>query len=196
MVRKALGQLNSHVIVAGLALLWCGPVAAAAAQPASGANTSAGVNAVLACQAITDPAEQLACFQKASQALAGEKAAGVAKVAAAAPAEAAPPPKPRPFGAPRPPPIRAPKIEKARKAEKVEGVDRLTVKVVAMHDRGDGRWVFKFDDGSTWLESEAESLAGSLRVGQTVTLERGLISGFTMDIHGRSSVRVTRVGDN
>ena len=138
------------------------------AAPATAQTRSLGAAAVLACRALADPAKQLACFRKASEVLAAEKTA---------PEQAA---KPRP--------IRAAKA-------KTKDEDSLTVKVLSFADRGDGRVVFQFDDGSTWVQTQSdESIAGSLRVGDTVTLRRGMFSGFIMDIPGRSFIRVARVG--
>jgi hypothetical protein len=172
---------RTHLALAGVVLVWCGPESAAP-HSAGGPSLSAGVEAVLACRTVFDPASQLTCFQKASETLAAEYARPATQQASA------PPPAPRPFGAPRPQPLR----DEARPVE----ADRITVKVVAMDDRGDGRIVFRFDDGSTWAEIDAEPVAGSLRVGQSVTIRHGVISGFELDIPGRSFVRVRRLGGN
>lgn len=159
---------------AGLIGLW---LVFAATTPAAAEGRSPGAAAVLACRSVTDPAQQLACFRTASDTLAAEQPP--APVAAA-------PAKRVPFGAPRPRPVRAPKAERD---------ESVTVKVLSFGDRGDGRAVFHFDDGSTWVQTQSdESVAGSLRVGDTVTLRRGALGGYRLEIPGRSFIRVARMG--
>ena len=176
MAKRSCGGLGPFLALAGVALAWCGP------GPAAAQSRSPGEAAVLACRTLADPAQQLACFRKASDTLAAEQPAKAPQEAAA------PAPEKRPFGTPRPHPVRTAKA-------KPKDEESLKVKVLSFSDRGDGRVVFQFDDGSTWVQTQSdESIAGSLKVGDTVTLRRGLLSGFIMDIPGRSFIRVARVG--
>jgi len=176
MAKRSSGGLGPYMALAGVALVWCGPGLAAAQI------RSPGETAVLACRTVTDPAQQLTCFRKASDTLAAEQPAKVSQEAAA------PAPEKRPFGTPRPHPVRT---VKAKPKEE----ESLKVKVLSFADRGDGRVVFQFDDGSTWVQTQSdESIAGSLKIGDTVTLRRGIFSGFIMEIPGRSFVRVARMG--
>ena len=163
MAGRSHGGFMARVALVGMASMWCVP---AAASPGEGAGRSAGEEAVLACRGVAGQAEQLACFRRASEALAAEQA-----------------PAPRPFGAPRPRPLRAAKAAEVR---------QVTMRLVAMRDPGDGRVVFDFDDGSTWRESEPDPVSGALRAGQSVTLEHGVLDGYLLDIPGRASVHVTR----
>ena len=183
---RSRGGLRPYAALAGLALVWCG------STPAAAQSRSPGAAAVLACRTLADPAQQLACFRKASDTLAAEQPTKAQQSAAIGPETAAPAPEKRPFGAPKPRPVRT---ARAKPKAKVDGEDSLTVKVLSFADRGDGRVIFTFDDGSTWVQTQSdESIAGSLRVGDTVTLRRGLLSGFILDIPGRSFIRVARVG--
>jgi hypothetical protein len=156
-----------------LALPW---PAAAVAEPPGG---SPAVAAVLACRSIKNRANQLACFREASDQLAAERSPD--GVASASPP---PPETPRAFGL-RPPP--------AARAVRPRAVRSVTVKFGGMNDPGDGRVVFYFDDGSAWREIEPDPVAGALIAGQTVTLEKGLLGSYFLDIPGRASVKVARL---
>jgi len=170
--------VRPYSALATLFWVWCTGAAQAGQPPSPGAA------AILACRTLTNDAQQLACFRQASERLAEEHARP--DQAAEAKLSVAMTPQPRPFGAPRPRPAPAARAKEA---------DSLSVKVLSFADRGDGRVLFRFDDGSTWVETQTdEPVAGSLRVGQSVTLRRGLFGGYILDIPGRSFVRVARVG--
>jgi hypothetical protein len=147
----------------------------AAAQAGRG---SGAVEAVLACRTVEDKASQLACFRVASDRLAAEQAAE--------PTTPPPPPSgpPRVFGVR---PARPPRA--ARPPE----VRQVSVKLRGLSDPGDGRIVFDFDDGSTWREIDPDSVAGGLRLGEAVTLEKGLLGSYFLNIPGRASVKITRL---
>jgi len=153
--------------------------AAAVASPGE-SQRSAAVDAVLACRGIDEPSRQLDCFRKAADGLYDQQAGGKLvvidkdKVAAA---------KRGLFGfggAPAQPTVKAPEIK------------QVTVKLVSLSDRGDGRLVFSFDDGSTWRETEPAPIGHALRPGQSVVIERGVLGGYFLDVSDRIAVRVAR----
>ncbi len=184
MAERSRAGLRLYAASAALVLI------AGGSAPAAAQGRSPGAAAVLACRPLADPAQQLACFRAASEVLAAEQPGKGPPPEAVAQETAPPAPVKRPFGAPKPRPVRT-----AKAKPRAAGEESLTVKVLSFADRGDGRVVFQFDDGSTWVQTQSdEPVAGSLRVGDTVTLKRGLFSGFILQIPGRSFVRVARVG--
>lgn len=157
--------------------------------PATGPRErSPAAAAVIACRDLAGPARRLACFMAASAALAAEQGPAPATETARtqfAPPAAGPSPPPPPFGA------RAPKPPRAVKPRPIR---QVTMKLISFSDPGDGRVVFAFDDGSTWREIEPASVAGALKPGESVVLERGLLGSTLLDIPGRASVKVSRTG--
>ncbi len=174
----SVGHMRQFTLLTSLALLL-------GSTSAFAQSLSPGEAAVLECRALTNPAQQLACFRKGSDVLAAERSGSAApKDEAAAP----PPAAKRPFGAPA--------LRLARKP-KVQSEDRgsLKVKVLSYADRGDGRVIFSFDDGSRWVQTENDqSVAGSLKAGDSATLRHGIFSGYILDIPGRAFIRVARLG--
>jgi hypothetical protein len=142
-----------------------GPVFAQAAP-------SAAVKAVLACRHIEDKAQQLDCFLSTTKTL--EQESPSPKVVAEE--------KPRPFGLPRAP------VRKVKAPE----VKQVKLTLTSLSDAGDGRMIFTFDDGSTWRELEPDSVAGALKPGQAVMIERGMLGSYLLDVPGRATVRVKR----
>jgi len=161
-------------------------IVACGATPGAAQTRSPGIAAVLACRSMLDATQQLTCFQKASETLAAEQN-GRSSPSEGSGQETAAPVK-RPFG--------APKTQVARAAKpKAKDQDSLKVRVLSLTDRGDGRVAFRFDDGSTWVQTQSdESVEGSLKVGDEVTLRHGLFSSYMLEIRGRSSIHVKRVG--
>jgi hypothetical protein len=173
MIRPAIG---------GLALI----LAAAGTTGAQETATTSGVAAVLACRTVRPDKAQLACFRRAADALASEPAPapGPPDVQSQTQAQTrvqATPPRPPPFGlhAPRPKPVQT-------------AQSRVTLKLVSVSDRGDGRAVMTFDDGSTWIEIDADPIVRALRPGESLTIQKGALGSYLLDLPHRSAVHVRR----
>ncbi len=168
--RRFRGRVTLSVLMLG----WLG-LGVAQAVDATVATRTTAIEAVLACRGVEPADRQLTCFRAASDLLAAERTS------------MRPPPAPMtpeiPFGA-RPAPL--------TRAAKPHEVRQVTLRLTSINDPGDGRMVFGFADGSIWREIEAEPTGGSLKPGQQITLEKGALGSYFLDIKGRASIRVAR----
>jgi hypothetical protein len=153
----------------------------AAAQTGEAPVSQSGVQAVLACQSVRGDKAQLACFRRAAKLLTEQSAAGPQTAVASAPAASSPPP--RPFGAP-------PKRERPdRPAEAHAAV--LVVRSIG--DLGDGRAILNLADGSSWVETDAEPITSTVKPGDSVRLEKGVLGGYLLVLPHRSAIRIRRL---
>ena len=98
-------------------------------------------------------------------------------------AQVAESPPPRPFGAP-------PKRERPdRPAEAHEAV--LVVRSIG--DLGDGRAILNLADGSSWVETDAEPITSTVKPGDSVRLEKGVLGGYLLVLPHRSAIRIRRL---
>jgi hypothetical protein len=163
-------RVGSAAIVLGLTML-AGGVASA---------QTGGVDAVLACRDVRGDKAQLACFRRAANALAHAPAAAPSETnQAQATAPAAP--APRPFGAP------APHVRRDADSHSV------VLRVRSIGDLGDGRAILNFEDGSSWVETEAEPISSAVKPGQAVTLEKGMLGGYFLDLSHRALIHIKRL---
>jgi hypothetical protein len=70
--------------------------------------------------------------------------------------------------------------------------DVMTAHLVSRSDRGAGLWRFMFDTGTSWEMTETTPF-DLPRAGDAITIRRGKLGGYLMDIGSRSAVRVVRV---
>ena len=131
-----------------------------------GVAAAADTGAVLACRSVAEAEARLACFDRASAALAGEGAAGTAAPSIVS----APPSAPGPdFGLPAKPIGSA----AAALAARVVSVDRDTL----------NRRVFALDNGQVWRQLEPAPLSG-LREGAAVEIAESGYGGFRLRVDG------------
>ena len=57
---------------------------------------------------------------------------------------------------------------------------------------GDGKWVFRLADGSTWRQIDSESVFFPNREGVEVRVRRAMMGSFMMTVGGSRAVRVRR----
>jgi hypothetical protein len=133
------------------------------------------------CRTIVDPAQRLACFDRASTAPAAPTPAVVVPAAPAAAAPAAA--RVEDFGKPPPP---AP-------AE----VTRISAGVREFARTARGRAVFVLDNGQTWRQIDGDtSVVHEPAPGEPlkVVIERGLLDSYNLMIDGRNGmVKVRRL---
>ena len=158
-----------------------------AAQTGSDSFDRERYNAMLRCTAIADPVARVACYDKAAMPAA----------AIEAPSKVARPPKQRQ------PSRAAPAAEKRFGLDSIAAARRpkdsttasanaITARIVARSDQGAGLWRFMLDTGTSWEMTETTPFDLPV-AGDTVTIRRGKIGGYLMDIGSRSAVRVVRV---
>lgn len=140
-----------------------------------------GVGLVLACQSVRPDKAQLACFRRAADALAQAPASAAD---AAGPAKSLlPQMAPAPFG------IRPAR----RRSERMAQAHSVTMVVKSTGDMGDGRAILNMEDGSSWIETESEPVLDAVKPGTAVTIERGALGGYLLDLPHRSVIRVRRL---
>jgi hypothetical protein len=180
----------------GLATL----LAAANLAPASWAAGYAPVDAVLACRGLTEPVARLACFDRTTGALAAPLGASASAPSAATaivpPAAAAPGPVPpaQPFDARQefgmhPRDVAAAEVAAGIRAPDVKNIQAA---IVAIGFAANGRMLFTLDNGQVWrqLVREGELLA---KVGDSVTISRGLFGSFWLQAASGRGCKVNRV---
>ena len=64
--------------------------------------------------------------------------------------------------------------------------------VASARQAGYGRWIVRLQDGSTWAQTDNETLAVDPRQGQTVKVERGALGSYRMRINNQPAIRVQR----
>ena len=73
-----------------------------------------------------------------------------------------------------------------------DGVDHIESTVATAQQGGDGRWVVRLQDGSTWVQTDNLTIAGRPRPGHQVRVERAALGSFRMRVNGQPAVRVRR----
>lgn len=148
---------------------------------------------LVACRDIPDASARLACYDRA---------------AAASPAPPAPPALPAAPPAAPAVPAKAPPVltseqqfgmpeQKVAEREVAAGrraadADKIEAHLASISQAADGRLVFTFDNAQVWrqLASEGEMLA---KVGDEVTVSRGWLGSYWMQLKGGRGCKVTRL---
>jgi hypothetical protein len=73
-----------------------------------------------------------------------------------------------------------------------EAIDHIESNIVSAHQIDYGRWVVRLEDGSTWVQTDNNIIAGRPRSGQPVRVNRGALGSFMMRVNGQPGVRVRR----
>lgn len=172
------------------------------AAPCLAADPLAGV---LACRRLTDAAARLACFDRETASLAPASAAPVAESkAAAAPTAAAP------IAAAATPTAAAPApsltseqkfgLSPSAIAAKEEGAathaakeTKLQARITALALAGDGRTLFTLDNSQVWRQLEADGTDVMARLGDAVTISRGLLGSYWLQLKAGRGCKVTRL---
>ena len=71
-------------------------------------------------------------------------------------------------------------------------VSSIESTVASAHQGAYGRWVVRLQDGSTWAQTDNNTLASRPRPGQPVQVERGALGSFKMRVNNQPAVRVQR----
>lgn len=73
------------------------------------------------------------------------------------------------------------------------GPDSMTARVASSTDNGLGMWRIRLADGAVWQMTERDTLFRPPAPNETVTIRKGAMGGFLMDVGKQGSVRVSRV---
>ncbi len=172
------------------------------AAPCLAAEPLAGV---LACREMTDAAARLACFDRETASLARASAAPVAESKAEAPPTAA-----APIAAAATPPRR--RHPRRRSPEQKFGLSasaivakeqgaathaaketKLQARITALALAGNGRTLFTLDNSQIWRQLEADGTDMMARLGDAVTISRGLLGSYWLQLKAGRGCKVTRL---
>jgi hypothetical protein len=170
------------------------------AEPSWAADPLAGL---LSCRDLTDAAARLACFDRETAALARAPAA---PPLAAAPVTTPASPSPATLSPATP---TAPSLtpeqkfglssssivanEEAAGAQAPKEAKLLQARITALALAGDGRALFTLDNSQVWRQMEADGTDVMARLGDPVTISRGLLGSYWLQLKTGRGCKVTRL---
>lgn len=168
--------------MAGLVILMAGGAAAQSGGQSKPAERAGALKAVVDCRAITDSAERLACYDRATAALDVAEAKGDVVV------------------------IDRGQMRQARKAAfgfnfqmpsfmtqgvKEEELTRLEATVGSARQDPHGKWIIKLDDGAVWVQVDTAKLR-KVPAGAAVTLKTAALGSYFLTVKGYGTIRAKR----
>ena len=175
-----------HILVA---ILFAGLPAAAASAQSTRASTQRPelFEALVRCRAIADDAARLICFDRAAASL---QAAAERRDLVVVDRQQVRESRRRLFGLPLPRlPIFGGGDDDENEAEEIRSIDSA---VASAYQHGNGQWVVRLEDGSTWAQTDDNIIAGRPRAGQPVRVTRAALGTYMMRVNGQPGVRVRR----
>lgn len=164
------------------AMALAGTTAAEAKTPQSG--NSAQVQKLLACRALTDATERLACFDRETQAV---ESAIARKDLVVIDRERATATKKALFG------FSIPSFGGLFGGDENE-VKQIEGEIAAVRRNGDGGFTVQLVDKSVWTQVDDAMLGLAPRKGDKVAVKRGTLGSFWLTVNGRQGFKVKRVG--
>jgi hypothetical protein len=176
--------MRNGLTVAVLALLLAsGP--ATARKPAE-TGTPAQIQQLMACRAMTDSAQRLACFDRESAAF---QQAVAAKDLVFVDRERAKATRRSLFG------FSMPSFGGLFGDDEDEDAIKQIESTVASAGRnGDGGWTISLADKTTWTQTNDAVLGLSPKTGQKVVVKRGVMGTYYLSVNGQPGIKVKRVG--
>jgi len=161
----------------------------AAASMASAKKAEEGppppqVSALLACRGITDSAERLACFDKASATI-GEAVAKRDLVVFDR--ESVRKTKRGLFG------FGIPNLGIFSDEDDSVEIKQIEGEVVSTAFNADGGYIFRLADGSRWTQMDGKPIALPPRSGDKVVVKRGALGSYTLSVARQPGVKVRRI---
>lgn len=160
-----------------------------APAPASPAPAPTPFDAVMACQAITDPAGRLACFDRAVPAL--DQARRDRQIVVMDREEVRQTRRGL-FGL-QLPAVRIFGGGDDDDENDVESVDSIESTITRSSQDGYGKWTFVLADGARWQQIDARRIAIAPRPGMTIAIRRAAMGSFLANIGGQTAIRVRRI---
>ena len=157
---------------------------AAYARSAPPTGTPAAIQSLLACQAIADPGQRLACFDKATAGLSEAMTKKEVVVVDKARANEA---KRSLFG------FSIPNFS-ALFGGGDEQINQIESTVAGAIENGYEGWLIKLADGSTWQQTDGTPVALAPRKGDKVTVKRGTMGSYFLKLGSQPGFKARRVG--
>lgn len=142
--------------------------------------------ALIRCRALTDDAARLQCFDSAAANL---QEAAERRDVVVVDRQQVREGRRRLFGLPLP---NLPIFGGGDDDDSTEQIDSIESTIASAYQAGYGRWVVRLEDGSTWVQTDDNIVAGRPRPGQPVKVQRGALGSFMMRINNQPSIRVRR----
>ena len=139
-------------------------------------------DAVMACHSIVDIAQRAQCYDAATSRMADAEAKGEIIIIDRAQANAA---HQEAFG------LTLPTLSFLTKALKPEEVDRINGVVRAANADVNGRWTMSLESGAVWRQISGD-LMRAPHAGSKVSIRKGSIGSFLMNVDGQPSIKVHR----
>lgn len=176
--------MRRQIIVAAAAVALLTTTAAAPRKVAS-TGTPAQVQRLLACRALTDAAQRLACFDRETSALDQAMARKDLVVIDRERATAA---RRSLFG------FSVPSFGGLLGGDAKDEVKEIQSTVTGLGRNPEGGWSIKLADGSTWTQTDDTPIIMRPVRGQKVVVRRGLLGSFRLSVNGQPGVKVKRIG--
>jgi hypothetical protein len=175
--------MSATLSVAGM--LVAIPLGAVAGAPSAGGSPAGApaTEAVVACRALTDDSQRLACYDKAVAAMADAEKTGDLLTMDRAQRRAV---RRQAFG------LSLPSLAIFDKGEKPEEAGRITAKVAAARQDPYKKWIVRLDDGAVWRQTDDNELFNDPHAGSTVEIRNGALGSFFMKVDGQPAIRVHR----
>lgn len=173
-------MMRGTILVVALAALPGVATAQSEAQPPARPEL---FEALVRCRAIADDAARLQCFDAAAASLqAAQERRDLVVVDRAQVREN----RRRLFGLP------LPNLGGVFGSDEEDEVDSIEGTVASASQIDYGRWVIRLEDGSTWVQTDNEILAGRPRAGQPVRVNRAAMGTYMMRVNNQPGIRVRR----
>jgi hypothetical protein len=171
-------------IAAALAAALCAPGVARELEPG---DTPEVVGALFACSSVADAAARLACYDKASAALAqAQQAKDIVFVDRDQMREA----RKGMFG------FSFPKIRLFGGGDDEDDqavIKELSSSIDRTGQMPTGQWFFVLPDGARWNQTDTQVMIRDPKKGDTIVIKRGPVGNYLASIAGRRGIRVKRV---
>lgn len=175
-----------------LHLLFAATLAALPASAAAGQERNEPAQrpelfeALVRCRAIAEDAARLQCFDNAAAAL---QTATERREVVVVDRQQVRESRRRLFGLALP---RLPIFGGDDDDDEQDAVDHIESNITSAHQIEYGRWVVQLEDGSTWVQTDNNLIAGRPRTGQPVRVNRAALGTYMMRVNGQPGVRVRR----
>ncbi len=166
--------------VCGLAL--AGP---AAAKKAAETTTPASVQRLLACRAVADTAQRLACFDRE---VAGMDQMIAKRDLVVIDRERVTQSRRELFG------FSVPSFGGLFGGGDETEIKQIESTVVSWGGNADGGWTIRLADGSRWSQTDGKPMALPPGRGDKVVVRRGTLGSFRMSVNGQPGMKVERIG--
>lgn len=154
-----------------------------AAQGAPTTSTPPVFQDLLRCRALSEAPARLACFDRASAAIAGAAERREVVMVDRAQIKRT---KRSLFG------LDIPNLSLFGGDDEEAEVKSIEAKIRSAHVNSDGRWIVMLDDGSAWQQTDRAMLGVSPRAGGAVVINRTVVGSYMMRVSGQPGIRVRR----